>query len=126
MSRRARLAWSEGRPPYRSAPAWLLDISERGALIRSVVVPELGTDVWVRLDGLPCEWVRSTVRGVRPDRSPSRWYLHLAFVEPCPAGLIEVALDFERDDEADPGPEPALSHGGSAIPLDLSLWFATE
>jgi PilZ domain len=104
ISSRARLVWGEGRPPYHAVPARLIDISERGAQVCTDRVPAHHDRVWVRLDAVPWEWVRATVCAVRGTAPCCR--VHLAFPEPCPAGVLEEAIAPEpaEDVDVDPGP----------------------
>jgi len=89
----ARLAWEDGRPPYKGTGARVIDISMGGARILTGS-PWLGiVTVRVRLDAMPFEWVRARVRAVRSAPGGARlWCLHLAFSEPCPVGVLEEAI----------------------------------
>jgi PilZ domain len=88
---RASLAWEAGPPPFRHVSARLIDISEQGAQIAVDAVPCDVGRVWVRLDAVPWEWVRATVRAMR-GVSPC-CHVHLSFPEPCPPGVLEEAVD---------------------------------
>jgi hypothetical protein len=114
VSSRARLAWGEGRPPFHTAPARLIDISEGGAQICTDTVPEAASRVWVRLDSLPWEWVRATVRAVRG--KPPCYQIHLTFPERCPAGVLEKAIA-----PASPPPESWWNDPEAGMHLTFNL-----
>jgi hypothetical protein len=119
FSKRARLAWGEGRPPFRIVSARLIDISERGARVETDTVHPDIDRVWVRLEANPFEWVRATVKAVRVERGGTYgWCLHLMFPESCPAGVLEEAITPEQPP---PPPKRPWSHNDAGT--FMPLWF---
>jgi hypothetical protein len=92
---RARVAWREGGLRFEKASVSLLDLSPRGAQVLSPVYSRAGRTVFIGLASLPNEWVRAVVRS--SELSGNQWLCRLEFREPCPAGMLELAL-----------PEPSL------------------
>ncbi len=88
-SGKARVVWREGPSRYCKSRVWLFDISEKGARILCEPIPRTSGVVWVGLASLPLEWVKASIRAVRPQSGRSSY--HLRFCEPCPPGLIEQA-----------------------------------
>ena len=86
----ARIAWKAGGLRMRRAPARLFDITARGAGLLAQQPAQLGQLVWLGITSLPCEWVKATIRAAVP--RGSQWQYHVAFCEPCPAGLLEQAI----------------------------------
>jgi hypothetical protein len=86
---RARVVWREGPSRYCKSRVRLFDISEKGARILCEPIPRTSGVVWVGLASLPLEWVKASIRAVRPEGDRSIY--HLGFCEPCPPGLIEKA-----------------------------------
>ena len=107
----AQIAWRAGGLRMGKAPARLLDITARGAGLLAQLPAQLGQLVWLGITSLPGEWVKATIRAAVPYWS--QWHYHVAFCEPCPAGLLEQAIHvspslrdnfrsvvFEEDDDA--------------------------
>jgi hypothetical protein len=118
-----RVAWKTGRPPFQSAPAQLIDITEGGAQILTSALPPGLRRVWVRIDALPWEWVGATVEAVQNGRGrQSQCRLHLSFNEPCPAGLLERA--FVCEPVPTPESEPDTQYHAKA--LSMSLLFELD
>jgi hypothetical protein len=90
----ARIAWKAGGLRMRTAPARLIDITTHGAGLVAHRPGELGQLVWLGVLSLPGEWVKATIRAAI--RNGSQWKYHLAFCEPCPAGLLEEAVHGAR------------------------------
>jgi hypothetical protein len=86
----ARIAWKAGGLRMGQAPARLIDITARGAGLLAQQPAQLGQLVWLGITSLPGEWVKATIRAAVPHGS--QWQYHLAFCEPCPAGLLEQAI----------------------------------
>lgn len=86
---RARIIWRQGPSVYRKSPAWLIDISEKGARLLSGHDPRTQGFLWIGLNSLPMEWVKANIRGM--GLQGLRWDYHLEFCETCAPGLIEGA-----------------------------------
>jgi hypothetical protein len=86
----AQIAWKAGGLRMRRAPARLIDITARGAGLLAQRPAQLGQLIWLGIASLPCEWVKATIRAAVPNGS--QWQYHVAFCEPCPAGLLEQAI----------------------------------
>ena len=84
----AKLVWRVGPSRFSRTVGRLLDISEKGAGVVSKTIPAEETSLWFGLEELPWEWVKASVREVRP--SGKAWWVHLEFAEPCPPGLLET------------------------------------
>jgi hypothetical protein len=90
----ARIAWRAGGLRMHQAPARLIDITAYGAGLLAHRPAELGQLVWLGVTSLPGEWVKASIRAAIP--RGSQWQYHVAFCEPCPAGLLEQALHGAR------------------------------
>jgi hypothetical protein len=78
----------------RTAPARLIDITGEGAGLMAHRPAELGQLIWLGITSLPGEWVKATIRAAIP--RGEQWQYHVAFCEPCPAGLLEQAVHGAR------------------------------
>ena len=122
FSKQLRLAWRQGRPPFDSVAARLIDISARGARVETDTVHPDIDRVWVRLESNPFEWVRATVKAVRPEPDGTHgWCLHLMFPESCPAGVLEEAIVPEQPLSPPKRPWPF----GDAWKF-MPLWFERD
>jgi hypothetical protein len=122
FSSRARLIWADGRPPFHSVAARLIDISPDGARVETDTVRPDVERVWVRLESNPFEWVGAIVRAVRPERDGTLgWCLHLMFTESCPMGVLEDAI---TPVEPPPPPRCSWSHGDALT--FMPLWFERD
>jgi hypothetical protein len=74
---------------FLKSSARLIDISDKGARLSAERIAFKENVLWMGLVGLPCEWVKATIRAVRQDGR--EWTYHLEFSEPCPRGLLEGA-----------------------------------
>jgi hypothetical protein len=86
----ARIAWKKEGLRVSKAPAQLIDIALTGAGLVVARPAAPGDVLWLGMASLPWEWVKATVRASCPD-GPS-WRFHVAFCEPCPVGLLEMAI----------------------------------
>jgi PilZ domain len=86
----ARIAWKEEGLRVCKAPARLIDIAANGAGLVAARPAEPGEMLWLGMASLPWEWVKATIRATCPDGR--EWRLHVAFCEPCPVGLFEIAI----------------------------------
>jgi PilZ domain-containing protein len=86
----ARIAWRREGLRVCKASAHLIDITAHGACLLADRPAEPGDVLWVGMASLPWEWVKATVCAVSSD--VRYWRYHLAFCEPCAAGLLERAL----------------------------------
>jgi hypothetical protein len=93
---RARIVWRQSPSLYHKSPAWLLDISEKGARVLSAHDPRRQEFLWVGLNCLPMEWVKANIRGI--GLQGLRWDYHLEFCETCAPGLIEGATRAAYDE----------------------------
>jgi hypothetical protein len=74
---------------FLKSSARLIDISDRGARVSAERIAFKENVLWIGLVGLPCEWVKATIRAIRPEGR--EWTYHLEFCEPCPQGFLEGA-----------------------------------
>jgi hypothetical protein len=75
---------------FLRSSARLIDISDKGARVAAERITFKENVLWIGLVGLPGEWVKATIRAVRPEGR--EWTYHLEFCEPCPRGLLDRAM----------------------------------
>jgi hypothetical protein len=75
---------------FLRSSARLIDISDRGARVSAERIVFKENVLWIGLVGVPCEWVKATIRATRSEGR--EWTYHLEFCEPCPRGLLEGAM----------------------------------
>lgn len=94
---RARVSWRVDLTRLRIQPARLVDVSETGARLEFAERPDASVEeIWISLGDAPIAWVRADVKHLRGDPSRNRWWLHVAFDEDSPIGLVRQALGFEE------------------------------
>jgi hypothetical protein len=81
---------------FLRSSARLIDISDKGARVSAERMAFKENVLWIGLVGLPSEWVKATIRAIRPDGPV--WTYHLEFCEPCPCGLLEGAMTEPESD----------------------------
>jgi hypothetical protein len=81
---------------FLKSSARLIDISDKGARVSAERIAFKENVLWIGLVRLPCEWVKATIRAIRPEGP--EWTYHLEFCEPCPCGFLEKALDESDSD----------------------------
>jgi hypothetical protein len=100
----ARVTWrgSWGSADLR-LPANLLNISRRGAALKTLFPPPKEVPLWISIEQLPNEWVRcSLLAAERVSRTIFLW--RLEFAEECPPGILDIAredaeIGFEMADD---------------------------
>ena len=86
----ARVAWRHRGLRFEKTRVALLDISTGGARVLTPVYPRVGRALCIGLTGLPHEWVRAEV--LSSELVGNQWACSLKFSEPCPPGMLEMAL----------------------------------
>jgi hypothetical protein len=74
---------------FLRSSARIIDISDMGARVIAERIAFKENVLWIGLVGLPSEWVKATIREIRPEGR--EWSYHLKFSEPCPRGLLDGA-----------------------------------
>ncbi len=84
------IEWQDGDGGW-GASAELINISLGGAMTLAPVLPRVGQDIALYLEGPePPAWITAVVVGTEPGRR--RHQVHFEFCAPCPVAMLEAVI----------------------------------